>query len=690
LVGDAYNGFNTAVPDPDPMDCGGHGTHVTGIIAAQSNPFGFTGAAPGVTIGAYKVFGCEGQVANDVLIAAYNMAFEAGSDIITASIGGASGWSEEPWAVAVQRIVEAGVPCTLAAGNSGDTGIFFASTAANAKKVTAVASIDNSVTPALLVESAYTVAGSPPETFLYTPGFPAGWAGVNLPLWAVNFNTADPANGCDPYPDSTPDLSGHIVLVRRGSCTFVQKVTNAAAKGARFVMLYNNVGGAASVSAPMPGIEGIGMTTPEQGAAWISLLQAGSEVVLQMSDPETAEQRLVNVNNTRSGGFLSTFTSWGPTFEADAKPQIAAPGGQILSTYPLALGGYAVLSGTSMATPITAGIVALIAQVRGTLDPVLLENLMSATAKPKAFNDGQSTYPGLAPVPQQGAGLVQAYNAAYSPIVLNVSSISFNDTDHFISKASFSIQNLGPKDVTYKLSNVGAYTAYTLIAGTIQPDTFPNELVEAYATLSFGASEVTVPAGGSAVVEVSPTPPTGLDASRIPVWSGYIALAGSDGSSLSLPYQGVTGSLHSLTVLEGAYMSVNTDDLPKVLPNATFILPTPGTSKVNQTILPNIVIGMVMGSALIRCDIVPMTTCPPNTTTEVFGTKTIGQPASFPLLWNSRGLLNVTWDGQLADGTYAPAGKYKFAIKALHIFGDGAELAEYDVTETTAIRISYA
>jgi subtilisin family serine protease len=149
LVGDAYDGNNKGVPDPDPMDCGGHGTHVAGSIAAQSNPFDFTGASPGVQLGAYKVFGCDGQVSNDVLIAAYNMAYEAGSDIITASIGGPAGWSEEPWAVAVQRIVEHGVPCTVAAGNEGAVGLFYASTAANGKKVTAVASVDNTKTPAL-------------------------------------------------------------------------------------------------------------------------------------------------------------------------------------------------------------------------------------------------------------------------------------------------------------------------------------------------------------------------------------------------------------------------------------------------------------------------------------------------------------------------------------------------------------
>lgn len=96
LVGDAYNGSNTPVSDADPMDYNGHGSHVAGIVAAQPNRFGFTSAAPDAVLGAYHVFGCNGQVSNDVLIAAYNRACQGGAHIITASIGGPSGWSEDP------------------------------------------------------------------------------------------------------------------------------------------------------------------------------------------------------------------------------------------------------------------------------------------------------------------------------------------------------------------------------------------------------------------------------------------------------------------------------------------------------------------------------------------------------------------------------------------------------------------
>ncbi|CAG9953508.1 unnamed protein product, partial [Clonostachys rosea f. rosea IK726] len=54
LVGDDYTGTNDPTPDDDPMDCVGHGTHVAGIIAAQENQYGFTGAAPGVELGSIE------------------------------------------------------------------------------------------------------------------------------------------------------------------------------------------------------------------------------------------------------------------------------------------------------------------------------------------------------------------------------------------------------------------------------------------------------------------------------------------------------------------------------------------------------------------------------------------------------------------------------------------------------------
>lgn len=694
LVGDAYDGFNTPHPDSDPMDCGGHGSHVAGIVAAQPNSYGFTGAAPDAILGAYRVFGCKGQAGNDVLIAAFNQAYQDGANIITASIGGPSGWSEEPWAEAVSRIVDKGVPCTVSAGNEGGEGIFYASTAANGRRVTGIASYDNVQTPTLLYHAKYQIDDGQDTQFGFVPSEPAEWNGVTLPAWSNNLDTTIPNDGCDPFPANTPDLSKYIVLIRRGTCPFSQKVTNAAAKGAKYVVVYNNVAGAFPMdlsAVPSGTIKAGSMVDDKTGVLFINTLKAGKKLTLKMVNTENTDSEVVTTNNTITGGALSTFTSWGPTWEMDTKPQFGAVGGSVLSTYPRALGSYAVLSGTSMSCPQAAGIIALLHEVRGTYDPELIQNLLSSNANPQLFNDGTKFYNYLAPVPQQGGGLVQAYDAAYATTTLSPSSLSFNDTDHFVKTLKFKLKNTDRKRITYKITHVPTFTMYTLAKDSIYVHPFPNEAVQASATLKLSETSVTLNGGQSKSINVSPTPPQGLDAKRLALWSGYIVINGTDGTSLSLPYQGLTGSLHKSVVLapEDTWISKSTDKAAEpVPPNSTFLIPGPGNAGGADT-LPQLTVALALGSRKIRADIVPLTTCPPNMTTTFQGITTIGQPYNFPALWGSRGNNNFPWDGRLDSGNYAPPGKYKFVVRALRIFGDEKKKEDWDVSTSPALYLKY-
>jgi subtilisin family serine protease len=93
LVGDKFL-TDGAIPDDDPMDCLGHGTHVAGIIGASNDP-DILGVAPAATLAAYRVVGCDDYSTNDVLIVAYTMAHNAGVDIISASLGFVHGWADE-------------------------------------------------------------------------------------------------------------------------------------------------------------------------------------------------------------------------------------------------------------------------------------------------------------------------------------------------------------------------------------------------------------------------------------------------------------------------------------------------------------------------------------------------------------------------------------------------------------------
>ena len=107
FVGDKYDGTNEQVPDPDPMDCAGHGTHVSGIIGADGGGQAghVTGVAPHVKFHIYRVFGCTGSTASDNVVAALEMALADGADIVSMSLGDDfNSWSESPDAQASDSV----------------------------------------------------------------------------------------------------------------------------------------------------------------------------------------------------------------------------------------------------------------------------------------------------------------------------------------------------------------------------------------------------------------------------------------------------------------------------------------------------------------------------------------------------------------------------------------------------------
>ena len=154
FVGDDYNadpespGYNP-VPSPDAVadDCNGHGTHVAGIVGANGHGQAghATGVAPDVTFGAYRVFGCDGSVTDDVMLAAMERIKADGADVMNMSIGDAfNTWAGSPTAKAADALVDAGIVVVASIGNSGAQGIYSAGAPGVGDKVIGVASYDNS------------------------------------------------------------------------------------------------------------------------------------------------------------------------------------------------------------------------------------------------------------------------------------------------------------------------------------------------------------------------------------------------------------------------------------------------------------------------------------------------------------------------------------------------------------------
>ena len=91
----------------------------------------------------YRIFGCKGDTSSDVIIDGLSRAFADGAQILSLSLGGLNGWSEDPQNVVVQRIAAQGVFVSIAAGNDGTDGIFELSSPGSSLGAISVASVDN-------------------------------------------------------------------------------------------------------------------------------------------------------------------------------------------------------------------------------------------------------------------------------------------------------------------------------------------------------------------------------------------------------------------------------------------------------------------------------------------------------------------------------------------------------------------
>ena len=562
LVGDAFN--NGTVPDPtpdnDPMDCAGHGTHVAGIVGANGHGLAghVTGVAPNVKFHAYRVFGCEGTTSDDIMLAAMDMILADGADVLNMSIGSAfDNWSESPTAAGSDRLARRGIVVVASAGNSGTSGLNTTGSPSTGTRVISVASFENLTVklPAFTVSPdnapfGYNaaVAAPPPPT---SGTFPMARTGTTT--------TANDA--CAPLAG---DFSGKVVLIRRGTCSFNQKAFNAQQAGAAGVVLYNNAVGFITptvIGPPTITIPVVAITAAD-GATIDARIAAGPTTM-------TWTDQLTSTPNP-TAGLVSTFSSYGLTAELDLKPDLGAPGGNIFSTYPLALGGYATLSGTSMASPHVAGSAALLLQSRPHAPVTMVRDLLQNNGVPANWNGN----PGLGfldNVHVQGAGLIHIDRTVLNPGSVTPAKLALGDSASGPATRTLTFSNRGTTAITYALSHTAALS------------TGPNEFTigesTAKATVAFSAPTVTVPAGGSATVDVTITAP----ANTLFTYGGYlVATPQGGGLTMRVPYAGVVNyqavnvlghpvsNLPRLThggltaVTDGAVFNLAANDLPTV------------------------------------------------------------------------------------------------------------------------------
>ena len=120
LAGKVIKGKDFANNDNDPMDAHGHGTHVAGIAAANSNNGeGIAGIAWKSKILAIKIFTASGKTTNAAIASGIKAAADAGAKVINCSFEGPDSEAQKK---AVDYAVAKGSIIVAAAGNNAQTG----------------------------------------------------------------------------------------------------------------------------------------------------------------------------------------------------------------------------------------------------------------------------------------------------------------------------------------------------------------------------------------------------------------------------------------------------------------------------------------------------------------------------------------------------------------------------------------
>jgi len=558
FVGDAYNPEGstdaalTPAPDGIPDDCSGHGTHVAGIIGADGNfaTGGVRGVAPKVTFGAYRVFGCDGSTSTDIVLAAMDRAITDHMDVVNMSLGEPyMSWPSYPTSVAAQTMQKAGVILVSSAGNEGADGVFTTSTPSVSDSAISVASFENTKIPA----HSFTTSTDRSVPYLPAEGAPIAPTSGSMDLAAAGPDTAGANTACDQV---SSDVKRKAALISRGTCDFYTKAVNAQKAGATAVVMYNNVPGLASITV----VGDKAITIPvvliplADGTALAASLQAGAVSLTWAAGWITTPNPV--------GGLVSDFSSYGLAADLSLKPDLGAPGGNILSTYPIEKGSYANESGTSMASPHVTGAVALLLQAKPDLKgkTTKVRELLQTTGTLAAWSQ-DPTSGLLEPVHRQGGGLIQIATALTTQQTVSPGKISLGEGSAGAQTTSITLTNASNKPVTYAITKSdGVATLGSFISAS-----FFKENVAA--TMS-APKTVTVPAKSTATVKVRITPPS---APATAIYGGWVTFTAAGATTLHVPFAGMAGDYQSVKVLTG-------DGLPTLaqLNKSRNLIPTSG------------------------------------------------------------------------------------------------------------------
>jgi subtilisin family serine protease len=255
----------------------------------------------------------------------------------------------------------------------------------------------------------------------------------------------------------------------------------AASSGARVVSM--SLGGDPSDGSD-PVSQAVDNLTASTGTLFVIAAGNSGPAKETIAAPGAADAALTVAATDKSDG-LASFSSRGPRPGGGLKPDIAAPGVNIVAARAAGTalgtvvdGFYTSLSGTSMATPHVAGAAAILAQEHPQWTASQLKAALMSTSK----DDGFTPY-------EQGAGRVDVARAIGQQVYGTTANLDFG-----------SGQDL-PATITRQVgyTNVGDQAVTLTLTGTLRAadGTTDND------ALSLADTTLTVPAGGTASTTVT-------------------------------------------------------------------------------------------------------------------------------------------------------------------------------------------
>jgi len=580
-------------------------------------------------------------------------------------------------------------------GGSQPDGLFAAGAPGVGDGVIGVASFDNA-------QRSFTAAGTP-YGYITAGASPVAPSTGSLPISRIGPPSVFPAtNGTDACSALTPgSLTGQAVLIQRGTCGFYVKAFNAQSAGAVAAVLYNHSAGALNATvAPAPAgsppitIPVVAITLREGtvlntaiATGLVTLAWAANYVGYPFG----------------TGGLISGFSSFGLAPDLTLKPNIGAPGGAILSTYPLELGsGTATLSGTSMSSPHVAGGAALILQalpnaalgnestLRGAKSPppVMMINRLQNHAKPKNWSitpDGGELEHSF----RQGAGMMDIVAAVQARTFVLPSQISLGESDGGPVTTKLTVRNTGLSAVTFDITDRPARAAGpNLVAGPAMTTDGPYNLsgtFNAPASVSFSSGTVVVPPRGTATFDVTIGANAGLVNRGL--YGGYVTLTPQGGGNvISVPYAGFKGDYQSTVVLS-AGGSRNFPWLAK--PSGTSVSNCPSgcsytmspAAGATPADVPVVVAHLDHPARQVRFEALDATT-----------NASVGLISNDEYLARNStqmGFFTWTWNGTTATAPGGvPNGTYKLRLSVLKALGDAANPAHWEIFNSPVATIA--